>query len=100
MAKGGPRSRYRQPQRLGEDRTRRRRRVVKPASWPKYVIEKQLRAGRTAYYWNPPNRDIAGGFTLGREKLGPDYGIAVERATILNAHLDASRQGRCAKPVE
>jgi integrase len=67
---------------------------VKPASWPKYVIEKRLSAVRTGYYWNPPNRDIAAGFTLGREALGPDYGLAVERATILNAHLDAWRQGR------
>jgi hypothetical protein len=43
--------------------------------------------GATAYYWNPPNRDIAAGFTLGREALGPDYGAAIERARTLNAHL-------------
>jgi hypothetical protein len=50
-----------------------------------------------AYYWSPHNRDLEAGFTLDREALGPDYGIAVERAAMLNAHLDAWRQGRSAE---
>lgn len=67
---------------------------MKPVGWPRYMIEKPLKMGGTSYYWNVPNRDIAAGFTLGREALGPDYGGAVERARILNAHLDAWRDGR------
>jgi integrase len=58
------------------------------------MIEKRLAGGGTAYYWNPPNRDVAAGFTLDREALGPDYAAAIERARILNAHLDAWREGR------
>jgi hypothetical protein len=58
------------------------------------MLVKRLSAGNVAYYWSPHKRDKEAGFTLDREALGPDYGIAVERATILNAHLDAWRQGR------
>ena len=58
------------------------------------MLEKHLPSGRTAYYWNPPNRDLGAGFTLHREALGSDYGAAVARASELNAQLDAWRQGR------
>lgn len=58
------------------------------------MIEKQLRDGRTAYYWNPHRRDISCGFTLCREALGTAYGAAVARANELNLHLDSWRQGR------
>jgi hypothetical protein len=67
---------------------------MKPASWPKYVIEKALPSGRTAYYWNPPNRDLKAGFALRRESLGSDYGAAIARADELNRHLDDWRKGR------
>jgi hypothetical protein len=63
-------------------------------TWPKYMIEKRLRDGQIAYYWNPSKRDIAGGFPLGRERLGSDFTAAVARATLLNTHLDAWRQAR------
>lgn len=70
---------------------------MKPATWPRYLIEKRARDGAAAYYWNPPVRDIANGFTLGREKLGRDLATASARADQLNAHLDAWRQGRGAE---
>jgi hypothetical protein len=69
---------------------------MKPASWPRYVIEKALSSGRTAYYWNPPNRDLKAGFALHRESLGADYGAAIARAAELNRHLDDWRSGRSA----
>jgi hypothetical protein len=61
---------------------------------------KQLSDGKVGYYWSPHKRDIEAGFTLDREALGTDYGIAVERANILNAHLDAWRQGRGVERVD
>jgi hypothetical protein len=73
---------------------------MKPIGWPRYMLEKPLKSGGTAYYWNPPNRDIAAGFTLPREALGADYGPAVERAQVLNTHLDAWRNGRGAVKID
>ena len=67
---------------------------MKPVSWPRYVIEKALPSGRTAYYWNLPNRDLKAGFTLRRESLGFDYSAAIARANELNRHLDDWRKGR------
>jgi integrase len=71
--------------------------MKKPAGWPRYMIVKPQKGGGTGYHWNPQKRDIDKGFTLGREALGPNYAQAVERAEVLNAHLDAWRQGREAK---
>ena len=65
--------------------------------WPRYMLEKALPSGRTAYYWNPPGRDLKAGFALRREKLGSDYGAAAARAEELNRHLDAWRKGRGAE---
>ena len=73
---------------------------MRPVGWPRYMIEKRLKGGATAYYWNPPNRDIAAGFTLGREALGPNYAEATERARVLNAHFDAWREGRGVERVD
>lgn len=67
---------------------------MKPAGWPRYLIEKRLKSGGIAYYWNPPSRDIKAGFTINREALGTDYSAAVARAHELNAYLDAWRSGR------
>jgi hypothetical protein len=61
------------------------------------MLVKQLSGSKVGYYWSPHKRDKAAGFTLDREALGTDYGIAVERAIVLNAHLDAWRQGRSAE---
>jgi hypothetical protein len=69
-------------------------------TWPRYMIEKKLRDGSIAYYWNPTKRDIGGGFPLGRERLGSDFGAAVARANMLNTHLDAWRQGRSSVRLE
>lgn len=73
---------------------------MKPAGWPKYMLPKRLKAGAVAYYWNPPKRDLDAGFSLTREPLGPDYARAVERAELLNEHLDAWRRGRSFGKVE
>jgi hypothetical protein len=67
---------------------------MKPADWPKYMIAKRLPRGQTAYYWNPPNRDLKAGFVLHREALGSDYGTATSRANDLNRHLLDWRAGR------
>lgn len=67
---------------------------MKPAGWPRYMAEKRLKSGRTAYYWTPHRRDIEAGFSLHAEALGSDYGPAKERADALNSHLDDWRRGR------
>jgi hypothetical protein len=58
------------------------------------MLEKRLRDGRVAYYWSPHKRDMESGCPIRREALGIDYGAAIERAKLLNMHLDAWRQGR------
>lgn len=68
--------------------------MTKPAGWPRYMTEKRLRDGRTAYYWSPQKRDFAAGFKLHAEALGHDYGQAKARADDLNRHLDDWRRGR------
>src|SRR5262245_27034920 len=68
------------------------RRVVKPASWPRYMVEKRAR-GALAYYWRPPGRDVAKDCPVRAEALGTDYAGAVARAQLLNEHLDAWRHG-------
>ena len=67
---------------------------MKPASWPRYMREKSLAGGRTAYYWSPQIRDLRNGCPVEPEALGEDYAAAVERANFLNQHLDAWRGGR------
>lgn len=66
----------------------------KPVNWPRYVQAKRLRDGSVAYYWAPHKRDYKAGCTLRREALGTDYAAAIERAGLLNSHLDSWRQGR------
>jgi integrase-like protein len=69
---------------------------MKPANWPTYMIEKRLRSGEVAYYWNPPIADFKAGFKLHREALGQDLAAACDRVTQLNQHLFAFRTGRVA----
>jgi len=69
------------------------RRFTKPASWPRYMVEKPGTKGAVAYYWRPPGRDLANGCILHAEALGSEYALAVERAKQLNMHLDAWQQG-------
>lgn len=71
---------------------------MKPASWPRYMKEKRLPTG-VAYYWTPHDRDLVAGCPVRPEPLGRDYATASSRAALLNAHLDAWRQGRGAKIV-
>jgi hypothetical protein len=70
---------------------------VRPPDWPRYLLPKRLRDGATGYYWNPPQRDLAAGFTLHREPLGRDLSAAIGRAHELNRHLDDWRVGRDAE---
>src|SRR5262245_37045464 len=79
MAQRRPRYRHKSPDWRGHDCTGRRRRVVKPIGWPRYMLEKPLKGGGIGYFWNPQKRDIDAGFTLHREALGPDYSQAVAR---------------------
>ena len=69
-------------------------------AWPRYMIEKPLRDGSIGYFWNPHNRYVKGGFPLHREPLGKDFVQAIERANMLNANLDAWRQGRTSVHLE
>jgi integrase len=58
------------------------------------MLSKRLKSGDTGYYWNPPKRDLAAGFTLSPETLGHELGAAISRAHALNRHLDDWRAGR------
>src|SRR5262245_10156117 len=75
----------------------RRKLVVRPDDWPRYLLMKRLKNGATSYYWNPPPRDIKAGFTLSPEALGQSLVAACERAAELNRHLDAWRKSRGAE---
>lgn len=68
--------------------------MKRETGWPRYMKQRRLRSGGTAFYWQPQGRDIAAGFTLGAEALGTDYAAACLRAAKLNEHLDAWRAGR------
>ncbi len=71
--------------------------VKRAADWPRYMTVKRLRGrgreGVLSYYWEPRPADRKTGFTLPAEALGSDYSAARDRATLLNAHLDAWRAG-------
>ena len=88
----------RPPQRAIRDGSRHRRRhVMKPAGWPRYMVEKSLKGGSIlAYYWEAHRRNgtSRGASAIPGEALGSDYATACERARLLNQHLDAWRQGR------
>lgn len=62
----------------------------KPAGWPRYMQAKALKTGVAAYYWNKPS--WADGCGLGREALGTDYAVAIEKARICNDVFDAWRR--------
>ena len=68
--------------------------MKKPANWPRYMLAKRLRDNRIAYYWSPHKRDLKSDCTLRREALGFDYATAIDRAELLNRHLNSWRQGR------
>jgi hypothetical protein len=94
MAEGGSRRGDRSGFPATVERPRRRRCVVKPAGWPRYMIARRLRNGQAAYYWNARKSDIERGFSLHREAMGVDYSAAIARAGHLNAHLDAWHGGQ------
>ena len=63
--------------------------MKREADWPRYMKAKRLAGGRIGYYWTPHERDRRAGFTIGPEALGQHYEAAVERARLLNEHLDS-----------
>ena len=62
--------------------------------------EKRLRSGSIAYYWEPQCRDIARGCPIHAEALGSEYAVAVDRANLLNKHLDAWRSGLAGAKID
>jgi hypothetical protein len=70
---------------------------VKPRDWPRYMEQRRLAGGASAYYWKPPTTFRQQGFSLHAEPLGQSYAAAIERAEKLNQHLDAWRTGRGAE---
>jgi integrase len=70
------------------------RAMKRPLNWPRYMKARRLADGLIGYYWVPHERDVAAGFTLAGEPLGKSYGDAIERARVLNAHLDSWREGQ------
>ncbi len=58
------------------------------------MLGKRLKEDRIAYYWSPHKRDFKAGCTLRREALGSDFATAIDRAGLLNKHLDSWRHGR------
>lgn len=57
------------------------------------MIEKALKSGEVAYYWQPPRRDTEAGFKISSVALGKDYAAALARAHELNTALAAWRRG-------
>src|SRR5262245_47072498 len=100
MAEGRSGSGDRAPHGAGTPRQGRRRRVMKPAGWPRYMREKPLKGGGVAYFWEPPKLFRSQGFPGHAEALGRDYATAKARAELLTAHLDAWRTGRNSVLVE
>lgn len=70
--------------------------MTRPGDWPRYMVQRRLRDGSTAYYWTPRPKDLRAGCTLAAEALGADLVPAIDRARALNRHLDAWRAGRTA----
>lgn len=68
------------------------------ADWPRYMVQRRLRSGATAFYWVPSQRDRTAGLTLGSEALGGHFEAAAARARLLNEHLDAWRDGHGVPP--
>jgi hypothetical protein len=72
---------------------------------PRFVIDKLLATGLTAFYWNVPTYYRELGCTIPNEPLGTDYEIACGedggggRATALNEHFDEWNQKRLGKEV-
>jgi hypothetical protein len=71
-----------------------RRDVKRATDWPRYMKQRRLKGGTTAFYWIPQERDRKAGFTLRGEALGGNFEAASARARLLNQHLDAWREGR------
>jgi hypothetical protein len=63
----------------------------------RYLLEKRLADGSTAYYYNAPKRAVEAGI-LERCDLGTDKGIAAGKAEIYNAMYDEWRRGDPASP--
>jgi hypothetical protein len=66
---------------------------------PRYVVIRKLAAGKTAYYFNTPEKLRKLKCPVNNEALGADYAAAVERAETLNGMLDEWNQQRRGLPV-
>jgi hypothetical protein len=66
---------------------------------PRYVVTRKLAAGKTAYYFNTPEKLRKLKCTVENEALGSDYAAAVKRADTLNGMLDEWNQQRKGLPV-
>ncbi len=93
MAEGGPGRGNRSSNTAACIGARRRRRLMKPAGWPRYMRAKRLSVGTVAYFWEPQTRDKRRGCPIHSEALGEDYAVAIERSKLLNEHLDSWRSG-------
>lgn len=73
------------------------RRVKRAMGWPKYMQDKQLKGGVTAFYWVPPTWAMKADppCPLPREALGQDFGEAKRRCDqVLNPAFDEWRRTR------
>lgn len=66
---------------------------------PTNVLVKVNRAGRQAYYWQPPSFDRKRGCRIEAEPLGTDPATAFERAGALNARLAEWRRAAAGETV-
>src|SRR5262245_17724213 len=94
MVSGRSRRGDREAGRPSKSCSRRERRVVKPASWPRYLREKRLKSGTIAYFWEPPSIYVRQGFKGQAEPLGTNFATACERARLLTSYLDDWRIGQ------
>lgn len=64
----------------------------KPVDWPKYMVAKRLRDGRSGYYWCVPTWARKQSCPLVSAELGLEYGAAIAAARSYNELLDAWRR--------
>src|SRR4051794_6196723 len=66
---------------------------------PRFVIHKKLKTTSDSFYFNVPTIYVALGCTVRNEPLGTDYGLAIQRAAILNELFDEWNASRKGSPV-
>jgi hypothetical protein len=66
---------------------------------PRYVVPRKLAGGKTAYYFNTPEKLRELKCPIGNEALGTDYADMVKRAETLNGLLDEWNTQRKGLPI-